>query len=224
MNLLREAYYAAVPPAVQRALLVRRRARRWRDAGIVFIHVPKSAGTSISLMLYGSFVGHVTVRDILRYGSDATRALPRFAIVRNPWDRAVSAWRFARAGGGKGDRGGAGMSRPWLYQSERFASFEAFVEEWLVDQDLEKADPVFRPQLPFVADGDEIGVDFLGRFENLASTQAYVEEVTGRPAALRHVNRSGEGESYRDHYPSARLINLVGDLYRGDATAFEYKP
>lgn len=224
LNLLRESYYAAVPSTVQKAILVRRRAPHWRRAGIVFIHVPKSAGTSISLMLYGSFLGHLTVGDIMKYGSEAVRSLPRFAIVRNPWDRLVSAWRFARGGGAKGNGGGAGISQAWRYEAESFATFERFVEEWLVEQDLASIDPVFRPQTPFVLHGGEPAVDFLGRFESLASTQEFIESVTGRPATLRHVNRSGDGESYRSHYPSQRLINLVGDLYAEDVASFNYSP
>ena len=30
------------------------------------------------------------------------RRLPSFAVVRDPWERCASAWRFAVAGGGKG--------------------------------------------------------------------------------------------------------------------------
>ena len=77
-----------------------RRRNDFRKAGVVLIHVPRTAGTSLALELYGRFVGHFSLADLCAVSAPDVLALPRFAIVRNPWDRLVSAWAFAKAGGG----------------------------------------------------------------------------------------------------------------------------
>ena len=57
----------------------------FRDAGIVFIHVPKTAGVSITRAIYHRTVWcHFTLPQLLKYGDEDIVKLPRFAIVRNP--------------------------------------------------------------------------------------------------------------------------------------------
>jgi len=119
---VRHAYYH-LPQPLQRAVLVRRRGPIWLRAGIVFVHIPKAAGTSISEALYGRFVGHVRAADVVQWGPSRLKALPRFAITRNPWDRLVSAYRFVTRGGGVG---GAHAGRVWRAEQYRISEFQSF--------------------------------------------------------------------------------------------------
>ena len=68
-------------------------------AGIVFIHIPKTGGTSVCACLYGRNLPHYTRTFYAAvYGEEITR-LPSFSLVRDPVDRLHSAYRFMRAGG-----------------------------------------------------------------------------------------------------------------------------
>jgi len=218
---VRHAYYH-LPQPLQRAVLVRRRGPIWLRAGIVFVHIPKAAGTSISEALYGRFVGHVRAADVVQWGPSRLKALPRFAITRNPWDRLVSAYRFVTRGGGVG---GAHAGRVWRaeqYRISEFQSFDRFVTEWLAPRDLRTLDVAFQPQSLFVCDKrGAIIVDRIGRYENLAASLASLRELGPQVPGLSDSNRSGARTDYRTFY-TPELVKLVGTIYASDVERFGY--
>lgn len=219
---LRQAYHL-VPDDYRKALLVRRRARTWLRSGIVFIHIPKAAGTSMNNALYGRFMGHVRAADLQRWGSPSLRALPSFAITRNPWDRLVSAYRFARRGAGVGGEIQAAVARPELYQGPEFDNFERFVTEWLSARDVRRLDYIFQPQSLFVCDEKgKVLVDHLGKVEDLSPTYDFIEARLGRRPVVEPSNRSGSPVDYRSFYTPA-LIDLVGQIYEQDVRTFGYQ-
>jgi len=221
IGLLRNLY-GRLPGGLRRALLVRRRARYWLGAGIVFIHVPKAAGTSFNEALYGRFIGHPRAIDVHRWAPAAVKALPSFSVTRNPWDRLFSAYRFARRGQGVGETYRAGMCRPQLYRGPEFESFERFVKQWLAPREATRLDGVFQPQWLFLCDRDkQLLVDHAGRLDDLAPTYAFIAEHIGPIAPIARANRSGDQADYRQHY-TPELIRLVGDIYRDDVRLFGY--
>ena len=221
IQFLRDIYYHT-PGGLQRAVMVRRRQAIWLRAGIVFIHIPKAAGTSINEALYGRFMGHVHASDVQRWASPQVKALPSFAVTRNPWDRLVSAYRFARLGRGIGGKVQAGVRRPEQYRTAEFATFETFVADWLAARDVERLDGIFQPQWPFVCNSSgNVVVDHLGRVENLDPTIEFIRRATGLSVELHRSNQSGESADYRDFYTPA-LVELVGSIYRRDVQLFGY--
>lgn len=205
---LRSLYYR-LPESLQRAILVRRRQAEWLRAGIVFIHVPKTAGTTINEALFGHFMGHVRASDIERWGSRAVKPLPRFAVVRNPWDRVVSAYRFEKGWGGAG--------------VPEFNTFESFLTRWLEPRDRCKLNYVHQPQCQFVCDASGKSlVDHVGRFENLDATVAYLRTAVPDLPPIGHSNPSGAPVDYRQFYTKA-LADLVGRIYADDVRLFGYR-
>jgi len=214
--------YYRLPEAFRRAVIVRRRSKLWLNAGILFIHVPKVAGTSINFALYGRFMGHVRATDIERWASPQLKALPSFAVTRNPWDRLVSAYRFAKRGRGVGGAYQAGVFRPEQYRIPEFENFERFVTEWLAERDLEKLDRIFQPQTLFVCDGSgKLLVDHVGPLEDMSSTRRFLLRHMGRVPPIEHSNSSGRTVDYREFY-SPRLVRIVGRLYADDVNSFGY--
>jgi hypothetical protein len=65
-------------------------------AGVLFIHVPKSGGTSISQRLYGRNLPHYPASFYRAVFPKETTALPSFAVIRHPVERLVSAYAFLR--------------------------------------------------------------------------------------------------------------------------------
>lgn len=220
---LRQVYYR-LPEGFQRAVLVRRRQAIWIRTGIVFIHVPKAAGTTINESLYGRFMGHIRASDVERWGSPAARALPRFAILRNPWDRLLSAYRFVTRGGGIGGPNAGRPRHARQYRTSAFETFERFVNDWLAVRDPRSLDPVFQPQHLYVCDdGGRVIVDHLGRFEDLESTYAFLQsKVRGGVGAVGHSNRSGDPVDFRRFYTPS-LVDTVARLYSDDIRRFGYE-
>jgi hypothetical protein len=215
--------YYRLPQSVRQPLLVRQSAPYWLEARAVFIHIPRSAGSSFDLALYGRFMGHARASSIEKWGSRELQSLPWFAVARNPWDRLVSSYRLARRGAGVGGDFQAGVFRAEQYRVPEFESFDTFVSEWLTARDLRRLDPIFQPQTHFLTShsGGRIIVDHVGRMENLAPTTEFLADYLGWTPALQHANRSGVAVDYREFY-TPRLINLVGDLYAQDVKLLDY--
>lgn len=218
---VRSAYYH-LPDGFQRAVLVRRRSAIWLNAGIIFVHIPKAAGTSINDALYGRFMGHVRASDIQRWGSQQLRSLPSFAVTRNPWDRLVSAYRFIKRGSGVGGENSGRVWRAEQYRIPEFESFERFVNKWLAPRDLASLDRAFHPQHIYVCDEHgKIIVDHVGRLEDMGPTYEFLhEKLPGLPPIGRS-NRSGSPVDYRSFY-TARLVDKVGSIYSEDVRLFGY--
>ena len=194
-----------------------RRYSHWRRAGCVFIHVPKAAGTSINHALYGRTLGHYTALEV-------RNAFPRlfnnayvFSVVRNPYDRLLSAYRFARLG----RTADMGMYRPERYQTSEFRTFESFVFEWLIKQDMSVVDPVFRAQSEYVTIDGVLAVDGLFRFESLEEGMTQVQLRLGRELNLARRNAAGQSVEYRQLY-SRPVRDVVRELYSQDFATLGY--
>ena len=87
------------PANVRIPLDILRRYPYWKRAGVIFVHIPKSAGVAINTALYNRPLGHFFATDIQKVIPNAFDSLLTFGVVRNPLDRLVSAYRFAKSGG-----------------------------------------------------------------------------------------------------------------------------
>ncbi len=195
-----------------------RRRSQWRHAGVIFVHVPKAAGTSIAHALYGRSMGHMRASEIKRYCPDLFAKLPTFAVARNPWDRAVSSYHFVKQGGSSD----AGVWRPDRYTASAFRSFDAFVDEWLPAQNLRTVDYVFQPQSWFVEDASQrLLVDYMGRMEDMVALERFLRDRLGRDVVVVRRNASARADGYRTSY-TPHLRDRVAEIYRRDIELFGY--
>ncbi len=180
----------------------------------IFVHIPKAAGISIGHGLFGRHTGnHLTIAEYkLAFPRREFDACFKFAFVRNPWDRLVSAYTFL-ANGGRNEQ-----DRRWRdAHLARFAGFEEFVRGWVNEDNVHTA-LHFKPQHSFLVAPDRpcIAVDFVGYFENLDADYAAVRERIGGGEPLTVANpTAGRRADYRSCYTDATR-DIVARAYRSE--------
>ncbi|MEL6866385.1 MAG: sulfotransferase family 2 domain-containing protein [Bacteroidota bacterium] len=180
-----------------------------------FIHIPKTAGTSIArgLKLPKSersmgIHKHYPVYKIQQaIAPELWKKAYRACFIRNPWDRTFSYYRY-RARKGKIDR------------EEHLHSFEAWLKYELVEQRPYKEN--LRPQIHWLRDQQgQVDMSFIGRFERLEADFRQICEVLGVAVVLPHRTASLPKMDYRMQYTD-ELAEIVQDFYREDIAYFNY--
>ena len=121
-------------------------------AGVFFIHVPKAAGTTVSLQLYGSSLGHRAARFYRAADPALWAALPSFALYRDPVSRFASAFVFARAGGTR-TVPAAPRARAFAARFEDATACAAHIAR-IGPAARDRLDPVFRSQGHYLCGDD----------------------------------------------------------------------
>jgi hypothetical protein len=189
-----------------------RRLRRIREAGVLFIHIPKNAGMSVSKILYGEQVFHPTIRYYQRVAVDIAHDLPSFAIWRNPVERFVSAYRYARAGGAAE----APVSRAFRTRYMAFKSLDDAIDHVESSPSLFDVDHIFRPQFWYVADmAGRIAVDNLCMIDDLDRAV-----TTDALPGLREIARLNRSKSLVTRVNAEQLCRLH-QLYPIDFAIFD---
>lgn len=187
----------------------------------VFIHIPKVAGTSIEAALYGTFgkVGHRTAFERRRLDPIGFDRSFRFAFVRNPYDRFVSAYTYMRKGGRNK------FDKEWAERNlAQFKDFDSFVFA-LRQPNIREAIlrwMHFRPQHEFLYDAEgKILVDFVGRYETLDADFQVVSERLEMPVSLPRLNEVERDN--RNEYYSDATRSIIHSLYARDFELFRYE-
>ena len=181
----------------------------------VFIHVPKTAGTSICLAL-GWIVDneqtwgaqdHRTICEIQQQMTAADfGAYFKFAIVRNPWARVVSWFKNVREDALQAESLG-------LPRTVTFPQFvEALDTMWAMQS-----------QLHWIRGADgQMPLDFVGRYERLREDFGHICDRLGVPRHhLRQRAGSDDRRPYTEFYDDATR-SAVGCRYAEEIDLFGY--
>ena len=134
----------------------------------------------------------------------------RFAFVRNPWDRLVSAWLNKVVNSNH-----FGFAPESLKKYQDFANFV----DYLSSVNVESCDSHLKLQSRLVDLGN---VDFLGRFETFAKDFVHVCKQIGISSqGVEAKNVSHGRKDYRKYY-SGELVEAVGEIYSRDIQIFGY--
>ena len=151
----------------------------------IFIHIPKTAGISVARALFGSKgAGHARAADYLAtIGAEDFDCLFKFSIVKNPYDRLISAYWYLMAGGmSEGDRK---IAEEFL---GKFGGFDSFVLHGL--DEAAESQVHFMPQWTFLLDPrtNRICTDLLVPFEEMDAGFAEICRRLGRNVVLPRLN------------------------------------
>lgn len=178
----------------------------------IFVHIPKCAGQSIEHVFLEDVgldwdrrdplllrrnrnralgpprLGHLTAGDYTGLGwipRSMFDSYFKFAVVRDPFARAVSLYRYTCPGGS-------------------FADFAASLSTSRRDHFF------FRPQTDYVEIDGRIAMDQVIRMEELKAGFETVRARLGLGPELRHVNASGPAEDREDEGGLRRLLPWTG--------------
>ena len=176
----------------------------------IFIHINKTAGSSIERALQLRFEHKTAAEKRGELGDWRWNRAFKFSFVRNPWDKALSHYnyRVATDQTGMGDRHIA--FRDWILR--------AYGEH---DPRYYDQPRMFMPQYSWLTDGDgRIAVDFVGRFESLEDDFAKVCNRIGANCRLPHLKRSPHGHYSRAYDAESR--DCIATAFAADLSHFGY--
>jgi len=132
------------------------------DKKCIFVHIPKAAGKSVALAVYGDDKpGHYFAKDYKYCDPVAYKDFFTFCFVRDPITRFESAYNFLLSGGtAKGDM---------EFKDEIISQYQDinhFVEQWVTKRNILLKEH-FVPQYYFTHENGKLIVDYVGKFENI---------------------------------------------------------
>lgn len=176
----------------------------------VFIHINKTAGSSIERALGLRFEHKTALEKRAELGERAWSRRFKFAFVRNPWDKVFSHYNYRLATNQTG-------------LGERPLDFNTWVKLTYGEQHPAYYDQpkMFMPQWNWISDpAGTLLIDFVGRFEHLARDFETVCNRLGRHAELPHLKKTVRND-YRGYYtPASR--DIVARWFATDIENFGY--
>ncbi|MBK5413653.1 sulfotransferase family 2 domain-containing protein [Pseudomonas sp. TH31] len=185
----------------------------------LFIHVPKCAGSSVCAALFDDWSpGHLPLYWYEAQFPEQYRSSFKFAFVRDPLERAYSAYTFLR-GNELGRRDQAAQRLVNQYRD-----FDDFVARWLHAETISRQ-LHFAAQTDFLTDAlGHLALDFIGYHEHMARDFGLICEQLKRPVTLPHINSSLQRQPRlaRD-FCTVRTRRLVRRVYQRDYEMLGYE-
>ena len=186
----------------------------------IFIHIPKTAGTSILRALGAPERPRVHLPWYVYYIANEGRFAKyfKFAFVRNPWDRAYSAYNYLAQGGNQTTD--IEVSE-WI--TNNFPDFEAFLEHGL-GSGIARSNHLFIPQSNYIVDyKGGLKVDCLGRVESIDKDFIEIKSRLHLVTSLERINVSETDRcAYRSAYRNPQSVEIISEIYAQDIRLFNY--
>ncbi len=187
----------------------------------IFIHIQKTAGTSISSALnplceesYPSMKHWSAVKIKEKFGSNIWNEYFKFTFIRNPYERLFSWYNMIDK-----SRGNPGPNIFHSYIQKNIHSFSSFIMDDKNFQGIHKLPPQRVSQFKKISENGRVIVDFIGRYENINEDFSYICEKINIPEPiLPHVNKF-DHDNYMNYY-TKEMIDEVNSFNEEDFIKF----
>ena len=159
----------------------------------------------------GKALQHLTYQEVINekyLTEEKLNSLIKFCIVRNPYDRMISAYHFI---------GG----------NSKFSDFVKYVHLEVNNYYRKNIEPfvVIMPQIEFIIDAKgDIKVENILYFENLNKDfKDFCDKNSLELGEIPHINRRNRNKSSIKEYYNQELADIVYEMYRLDFKIFGYK-
>lgn len=183
----------------------------------IFIHIPKTAGKSLTKVIGSGGACHLSWRHYQAILEEKIENYYVFTVVRAPLDRLISSYTYMKSGGNQSIED-LEIKRDWI---DPFKNFDEFVKESLSTSSVISSRK-FRPQTTFLENKEghiekQINIFY---FESLLQAYQEISEQLKLKKPLPHVNSSNRGNEASISLESAKIIN---QLYSKDFENFGYQ-
>lgn len=185
----------------------------------IFVHIYRCGGNSIRTILNKDNIitnqhqSHATASEIMDFhGKEYFESVFKFSFVRNPFDHLVSLYEFIRK-----------YPTHHFHQNVIRMRFGQFIK-WYHSQIIKKSrtdNGGLHTMKDFLYKGDELLVNFVGKFENFAEDINYIcKKLNIKCDEIPKIN-SVDHPNYKTYYDTS-LIDLVYNNFKEDLNTFDY--
>ena len=171
----------------------------------IFIHIPRTAGTSIEMFFRcgDEESKHFNARDIYQsIDQDTWDSYFKFSFIRNPWDRVVSMWSMPAFS--IRNTIGKQVGHPLKYFIQHYEPFSW--EHGMTIHD-------------YLNHGE---MDHIGRFEDRVNDLKIISEKIGVDINESINTKKSDHKHYTEYYDD-ETRDMVAEIYAKDIDAFEYE-
>jgi hypothetical protein len=177
----------------------------------IFVHIPKTGGLAIQNALRLDWHPCSCHEYFLKYPKYLRESVFSFTVVRNPYDRIVSAYNYLKQEIGNIDD--INFNREYL---SSYKTFNQFIRDFEKDETLQNWIH-FLPMSTFIDDE----IKFVGRFENLQTDFNFICDNIGiLRIPLNEINVSKHAH-YSTYY-NKKSKKIVENFYKEDINRFGY--
>lgn len=199
------------------------------DQKIIFIHIPKTAGTSIANLLgFTAGTSHITAKEVKQnLCKKEFSTYFKFCFVRNPWDRFISLYNYARleesyyhsSVNPEKSRHGKHLDFD-LLKNASLSDCADYLLEHKLKHDL--AWNHWQEQINWIYDDQgKILVDYIGKFENLEDDIIDILKKIGAKKNLKRMNSSVIKNNRK--VLDVKTRDIIKDFYKNDIEKFGYE-
>ncbi|PMO34033.1 hypothetical protein BCT12_01495 [Vibrio breoganii] len=184
----------------------------------IFVHIPKTAGTSICHSLYGgiSWPWHFNSQQCQKISPQKFEKYYKFTFVRDPVERLISTFNYAQTHISK-NKGGSSIKFLLDYDD-----FNDFVQSWLTKENIAKH-YFFATQKSYVySDEGELMVDQVYYFSEIEDGFLDLSEKLGVKLVLEKRNIS-QSKKVSPIIISNESMEIIKDVYSDDYNYFNFK-
>ena len=193
--------------------------KAFQQHACLFIHVPKCAGSSVCQAMFDGWrPGHLPLYWYQEQFPQQFATAWKFAFVRDPLERAYSAFAFLRGN----ELSGRDQAAQQLVRQYR--DFDDFVLRWLHPENIPRQ-LHFAAQTDFLTDSlGHLALDFIGYQEHLQRDFQLVCEQLSLASQLPHVNSSRQRQPMpAREFCTTRTRRLVRRVYQRDYELLGYE-
>jgi len=190
---------------------------------LILIHVPKNAGTAIQKAFdMGDMTGHYTAQQYKDQVPELWEEYTSIALVRNPFDRAVSAYEYAvKEKSYWHDNKNPGDAIYGKHPDYDTLKGKSFAEA--LDMLPQLKHQGWHKQVRYVFP-DEGEPDAIVRYEALSDNINHVCAKAGieDPPEIPVINKSSDSDWKSRYENCENCVQIVRDYYKEDFTSFNY--